>query len=114
MSENITVTSIVGRFLEHSRILVFANDGAPQYYISSADWMKRNLDHRIEVTTPILDPKLQSEITDYLNLQFNDNIKARIIDKKQRNKYITAGRSKHEIDSQYATYAYFEGKLENK
>ena len=111
MSENITVVSIVGRFLEHSRIMVFANDGNPEYYISSADWMKRNLDHRIEVSTPIYDPALQSEITEYLNLQFKDNVKARIIDRKQKNKYITAGRGKEEINSQEQTYKYFKKKL---
>ena len=111
MSENITVISIVGRFLEHSRIMVFANDGNPEYYISSADWMKRNLDHRIEVSTPIYDPALQSEITEYLNLQFKDNVKARIIDKKQKNKYLTAGRGKETINSQEETYKYFKDKL---
>ncbi|MCH2198858.1 MAG: polyphosphate kinase 1 [Flavobacteriales bacterium] len=107
MSENIQVTSIVGRFLEHSRVMVFCNNGQALYYISSADWMTRNLDHRIEVSTPIYDPRLQSELTEYLNMQFKDNVKSRIIDKNQRNKYVTAGRKKEEFNSQIETYKYF-------
>jgi polyphosphate kinase len=112
MSENITVISIVGRFLEHSRILVFANDGDPEYYISSADWMTRNLDHRVEVSVPIYDPSLQSELTDYMNLQFKDNVKSRIIDRQQRNRYITAGRTRKLVNSQEEIYAYFKRKGE--
>ncbi len=112
MSENISVISIVGRFLEHSRILVFANDGNPEYYISSADWMTRNLDHRVEVSVPIYDPTLQSELTDYLNLQFKDNVKARIIDKQQRNRYLTAGRAKQPVNAQEETYRYFKLRSE--
>lgn len=112
VSENISVISIVGRFLEHSRIMVFANDGNPEYFISSADWMTRNLDHRVEVSVPIYDPTLQSELTDYLNLQFKDNVKARIIDKQQRNRYLTAGRNKQPVNSQYEIYRYFKERSE--
>jgi polyphosphate kinase len=113
-SENIKVISIVGRFLEHSRIFVFGNDDSPKYYLSSADWMTRNLDHRIEVSVPIYDARLQSELTEYLNMQFKDNAKARIIDKKQKNEYVTAGRSKESYNSQEEVYAYFANKVKNK
>ncbi|MDG1260925.1 MAG: polyphosphate kinase 1 [Flavobacteriales bacterium] len=113
-SENIKVTSIVGRFLEHSRVFVFSNDGNPKYFISSADWMSRNLDHRIEVSVPIYDARLHSELTDYLNMQFKDNAKSRIIDKKQKNGYVTAGRKEESYNSQEEVYKYFARKVKNK
>jgi polyphosphate kinase len=80
LSENIRVRSLVGRFLEHSRIFYFENGGDEEIYIGSADWMKRNLDRRVEVVAPILSPKikryLQEEIlTSYLR----DNVKARML-----------------------------------
>ncbi|MDP4587737.1 MAG: polyphosphate kinase 1, partial [Flavobacteriales bacterium] len=111
LSENISVTSIVGRYLEHARIFAFCDGGDSKYFISSADWMTRNLDHRIEVTVPIYDIKLQSEITDYLNLQFKDNVKARTIDEKQSNTYLSASRSRGLVNSQLAVYEYYKAKL---
>jgi polyphosphate kinase len=75
-SETIRVISIVGRFLEHARIFHFANAGAPEYYIGSADWMSRNLDARVEAAVPIEDPRLQEEIQAILDLQLGDNVKA--------------------------------------
>ena len=69
LSENIEAVSIVDRFLEHSRIFAFCNDGDEKYYISSADWMKRNFDYRVEVACPINDKKLQKELKTILNLQ---------------------------------------------
>ncbi len=88
-SENIEVRSIVGRYLEHSRILEFKN-AEPRVYISSADWMGRNLDRRVEVSLPILDPKIELELRDYLALQWSDNTKARIIGGRQLNKYASS------------------------
>lgn len=87
-SEHISVTSIVDRFLEHGRLYLFANDGKEKLYIGSADWMTRNLDHRIEVITPILDATVATKLKHILQLQFNDNIKARNIDANQENKYV--------------------------
>lgn len=72
VSENITVLSLVGRFLEHSRIFYFANDGEPECYIGSADWMQRNLDNRVEAIVPLLDPKLRDEVRDMLALCVHD------------------------------------------
>ncbi len=107
-SENIYITSIVDRFLEHGRVYIFGNNGDPQIYIGSADWMKRNLSHRIEVVTPVLDEDHKKTIQDLIELQLQDNVKARLIDVKQRNVYIT---NKHtEIQSQLATYDYFKTK----
>jgi polyphosphate kinase len=75
-SETIRVISIVGRFLEHARIFCFANGGAPEYYIGSADWMTRNLDARVEAAVPIEEPRLQEEVRAILDLQLGDNVKA--------------------------------------
>ncbi|HPG73769.1 MAG TPA: polyphosphate kinase 1, partial [Bacteroidales bacterium] len=72
MHPNLEIISIVDRFLEHSRNMVFCNDGNPRFFISSADWMIRNLDNRIEVTTPIYDPDLKQEMMDMLNIQWAD------------------------------------------
>ncbi len=86
-SENIEVVSIVDRFLEHSRIFVFCNDGDEKYYISSADWMSRNLDRRIEAACPIYDKNIQAELRDFLNIQLRDNTRARVINEAQDNQY---------------------------
>lgn len=86
-SDNIDVISIVDRYLEHSRIFFFANDGAERCFISSADWMTRNLDYRVEAVAPIMDPALVAELRYYFNLQLRDSCKARIIDEKQSNAY---------------------------
>ena len=75
-SETIRVISIVGRFLEHARIFFFANAGVPEYYLSSADWMTRNLDARVEAAVPIEDPRLQEEVRAVLDLQLADKVKA--------------------------------------
>eukprot|EP00899_Mesostigma_viride_P018050 jgi/Mesvir1/26246/Mv05724-RA.1 len=76
LSENVTVISVIGRFLEHDRIYVFANGGDPAYYIGSADWMTRNLRRRIEVVTPVEDPGLKEELRDILDTLMNDRVNA--------------------------------------
>lgn len=103
VSENITVISIVDRFLEHPRVMVFENQGTPSVYISSADWMTRNLDHRVEVGVPIYDDTLQKLIINILDLQFKDCCKARILDAEQRNHYVKRGNRK-KVRSQIAIY----------
>lgn len=87
LSENIEVISIVDRFLEHSRIFVFHHGGEEKIYLSSADWMTRNLSHRIETIFPIYDPEIGQSILEYLDIQLNDNVKARIIDGEYSNEY---------------------------
>jgi len=80
VSENIRVTSIVGRFLEHSRIFYFGNGGKPKVYLGSADWMPRNLYRRVEVVFPVRDPELRKRVTDeILPAYLNDCVKARIL-----------------------------------
>src|SRR5690606_13947548 len=88
ISENITIRSIVDRFLEHARVWVFGNRGDEKIYLASADLMTRNIDHRVEVGFPILDPKIKKEIRDIIAIQLMDNTKAREINKANNNKYI--------------------------
>jgi len=111
LSENIEVISIVDRYLEHSRIFIFHNEGDEKYFISSADLMTRNLDHRIEVGCPILDPEIQMELRDMLELQWKDNVKARVIEAKQRNSYRVPGQGQEPLRSQQAIYSYFKQKV---
>lgn len=86
-SENIEAISIVGRFLEHSRVFIFCNGGDEKYFISSADWMSRNLDHRSEVAVPIYDYESQVELKHIIGLQLRDNRKARVLGGKEENSY---------------------------
>ncbi len=79
LSENIRVVSIVDRFLEHARILCFENGGEPEYFLSSADWMGRNLDGRVETTFPVLEPRLRAQVEEILRVQLADNAKARVL-----------------------------------
>ena len=79
MSERIRVVSIIDRFLEHARVYCFENGGATEYYLASADWMPRNLDHRVETAFPILDPRLQAEIRQMLDVQLADTAKAHLL-----------------------------------
>ncbi|MEH0758596.1 polyphosphate kinase 1 [Vibrio sp. 16] len=107
ISDNIKIISIVDRFLEHPRVLVTHNDGDPQVYISSADWMTRNIDHRIEVTAPVRDPRLKQRIIDIINIHFTDTVKARWIDKEMSNTYVPRGNRK-KLRSQIAIYDYLK------
>ena len=79
VSENIHVRSIVGEFLEHSRIFYFENGGNPEIYMGSADWMPRNLDRRVEIVFPVEDEEIKKEIIHILDLEFKDNVKAHIL-----------------------------------
>ena len=101
--------SIVDQYLEHARVMIFHNKGNEKVFISSADWMVRNLDHRIEVAAPILDIKLKKELVEIINIQLNDNQKARILDENLGNNYVSSVGKKH-CKSQVATYNYLIGK----
>ncbi len=108
LSENIYVTSIVDRFLEHPRVMLFCNNNNPELYISSADWMTRNLDYRIEVGAPVLDPILRERIMTIFRIQCNDNQKARVIDADQQNNYAQSdsGADAPTVRSQIAIHQY--------
>ena len=109
LSENIKVISIIDRFLEHARIYVFCNNSDPLYFISSADWMVRNLDRRIEVTCPIYETSIKKEIDDVLSIQFSDSVKARVL--MPDGKYIVdKADKKKDIRSQYSTHEYYKKK----
>ncbi|MCC8253811.1 polyphosphate kinase 1 [Vibrio campbellii] len=107
VSENIRIISIVDRFLEHPRVVITHNDGDPQVYISSADWMTRNIDHRIEVAAPVRDPRLKQRVIDITNIHFTDTVKARLIDKEMSNSYVPRGNRK-KVRSQVAIYDYLK------
>jgi len=108
MSENIEVISIVDKFLEHPRLFIFGNNGNPKVYISSADWMTRNISFRVEVGCPIYDEAIKQELIDTFEISWADNVKARVIDQAQDNHYrphtLPAQRS------QVALYEYYQHK----
>lgn len=105
ISDNISAISVVDRFLEHSRVSLFYAGGKRTMYITSADWMTRNIDHRVEVGCPILDKSLKKVIKDQLDIQWRDNTKGRIIDANQLNMYAPRGNRK-KIRSQIEIYNY--------
>ncbi len=107
MSENITIISIVDRFLEHPRCYVFHNGGQKRVFIGSADLMGRNLDDRVEVICPLYDDACKRRLLDILDLQFKDTTKARIIDAEQSNTYVKRG-NRRKIRSQEAIYEYIK------
>ena len=110
MSSNIEAISIVDRYLEHTRAYVFHNNAKPLVYLSSADWMGRNLDRRIEVGFPILDPLVKQEVLDQLEIQWSDRTKARIIDVRQSNPYAPPIPDQKVVHSQAAIWRYLNAK----
>ncbi len=111
MSENIEAISVVDKFLEHPRLFIFGNDGDPKVFISSADWMTRNLDNRVEVGVPIYDEDIKQELIDTFEISWSDNVKARVFNASQDNTY----RENHlpSVRSQFATYDYYLKKLDS-
>ncbi len=107
-NQKLNATSIVDQYLEHARVMIFFNKGNEKVYISSADWMVRNLDHRIEVAVPIFDAAIKKELIDIINIQLKDNQKARILDQELLNKYVPLIGKKYK--SQEQTYIYLKGK----
>ena len=97
--------SIIDEYLEHARVMVFENNGNPKVYVSSADWMVRNIDHRIEVACPVLENDLKNELIDIVNIQLNDNIKARELDNELSNQYINPRNTK-KVRSQIEIFNY--------
>lgn len=109
LSENIEAISIVDRFLEHARVFIFHHAGEEWIYLSSADWMVRNLSHRVETAFPVYSESVKEDIKDYIQIQLNDNVKARVLDKYFSNAY-----HKNNFDiairSQLETYYYVKRK----
>jgi len=106
-SENIKVTRIVDRFLEHARVFVFHNDGNPEVLMASADWMNRNLNRRIELCFPVYDEEIKREVLGILDLQLKDNTKARILDSKLNNLVKPEGDGR-KFRAQIETYNYLK------
>ena len=102
--------SIVDEYLEHARLMIFHNDGDEKVFISSADWMVRNIDHRVEVACPIFNKDIQQEIKDIIQIQLSDNIKARKIDNQLDNQYVNP-RNRKKIRSQVEIYNYLYRKI---
>ena len=106
LSENIEVVSILDRFLEHPRVYIFQNSGEKKVFISSADFMTRNLENRVEVSCPVYDTNLQNEIIDVFEISWNDNIKSRLINRANQNKM--KKRNGVLNRSQWETYEYYK------
>ena len=110
LSDNIYMTSILDRYLEHGRIYWFNHGGDEQIYMGSADWMTRNLDRRIEVLVPVKDKDCKQELKDILDLQLSDNVKARIQNADENNAFAKAEEGAPKIRSQYAIFEYLKSK----
>lgn len=110
LSENIYMTSIVDRYLEHGRMYLFENDGNEELYFGSADWMTRNLDRRIEVIAPVYDEDIAAEFKDILQIQLSDNVKARIQEPLEKNVFVERKAGEKAIRSQYEIYNYLKQK----
>jgi polyphosphate kinase len=106
----ITAISIIDEYLEHARVFVFNNGGKEKVFISSADWMVRNLDHRVEVTCPIFDNGIKKVLKNILHIQLEDNVKARILDNDLNNRYVK-GKGIRKIRSQVEVYNYLFRKV---
>lgn len=109
LSENIEAISILDRFLEHSRLMIFENGGDPKFYLGSADWMPRNLDYRVEVTTPVYEDKIKRQLRDHFDIIWKDNVKSRWHNEELNNDYRQIRGPK--IRSQYALHDYVKKQL---
>lgn len=109
LSENIEAISILDRYLEHSRVFIFENAGSPKYYIGSADWMPRNLDYRVEVTTPVFDDQVRRQLRDHFEIIWKDNVKSRCHNAALDNEYRRIKGPR--IRSQYAMHDYVKKQL---
>lgn len=109
LSENIEAISIVDRYLEHPRMFIFENAGAPEVFISSADWMTRNIDYRVEISCPIYQENIKEELLDTFDICWSDNVKARDLSSGGENTY--RENDKPPVHSQFATYDYYLKKL---
>ncbi|MDB5211393.1 MAG: ppk1 [Sediminibacterium sp.] len=109
IKQKVSAISIVDEYLEHARVMLFHNLGKEKIYISSADWMVRNLDHRVEAAIPVMDPKIAAELKDIIHIQLRDNVKARILDNDLSNNYVPST-GKKKVRSQIETYHYLYKK----
>jgi len=111
-SENIQAFGIIDRYLEHCRIMIFANGGDERYFMGSADWMQRNLDYRVEVYTPVYDPDLQKQLKTVIEFGLKDNVKARIVDGSGENRMNETSGDIH-FRSQEELYKFYRKEYES-
>jgi len=111
-SENIKAYSIVDKYLEHTRVFIFHNNGDEKIYITSADWMSRNLDSRSEVAVPIYDKEIRKQLKDIINIQLSGNTKVRILDEKLENNYVKPKPGERKIRVQDEVYNYLHNDNE--
>ena len=111
-SENIQAISIVDRFLEHPRVAIFEQQGDPKVLLSSADWMHRNIEERVEVSCPVYCPESKQQIIDIIDIQLQDNTKARVLNSRQSNPYHQSESDK-KVRSQIAIYQYLKQQQKN-
>jgi polyphosphate kinase len=105
----ISAISIVDEYLEHARVMIFHNDGKEKVFISSADWMVRNLDHRVEAAIPVTNKDIIAELKDIINIQLRDNVKARYLDRDLSNNYVETDEH-NKVRSQIEIYNYLQAK----
>jgi polyphosphate kinase len=105
----VTAVSIVDEYLEHARVWVFHNNGKEKVYISSADWMVRNIDHRVEASCPITEDAIKKELKNILNIQLSDNVKARRLNNELSNDYVSL-RGRRKIRAQVEIYRFLSKK----
>lgn len=113
LSDNVEAISIVDKYLEHSRLFIFYHDGNTQYFISSADWMTRNLDARIETTCPIFDRSIQNELLQMFEIQWNDNVKARLHSAELQNVYRKNNLSENRAQEEFYKYLQKNHSIDN-
>ena len=114
VGDHIRIHGIIDRYLEHSRILIFCNGGDERYYIGSADWMPRNLDHRVEVLTPVYNPAIRAELKRIVEWGMMDNQKGRIVDGTGHNQFYTDAEHPEPFRSQEKLYEYYAGQIAEK
>mgnify|MGYP001803494935 CR=1 FL=1 len=110
LNGNMEATGMVDKYLEHSRIMIFCNGGEERYYLTSADWMPRNLDKRVEVACPVYDPIVQRELKDFMEIHWSDNSKSRLLDNDLQNRY-RKHKNRKPIRAQNELYRYFQEKV---
>ncbi len=113
LSENIKIISIVDKYLEHSRLYIFYNNGDEKIYLSSADLMTRNLNRRVEIAFPIHDKNLKEKLKKLIEIQIRDNLKARVINRRQNNSFVKSNASQ-KVRSQLSTYEFLDNDNSNK
>lgn len=107
---SISAISIIDDYLEHARVFIYGTGDKRKVYISSADWMLRNLDHRIEAACPIYDKQIQEELVEIMRIQLAENVKGRILDNEQSNQYVQPAPGAPQVRAQEAIYKYLQGK----